>query len=190
MKKVCTLEINESIQEAQIVYQMKLSDIADQAHMSETTLWKMRNGQARTPDKIMSLAKATKNPKPIQAFCFKDCQIGQKLGFVPLNNIVRNQALMMYRSQTETKEFFEKLEDMATASMNDKQPNEYSQEEEQKYFEGFQEMLDVLHCFIEIVFEAMKIWGLKRIIGEIKKHNQKCIDRGYVREKSAYKETQ
>lgn len=179
---MCTLEINKSIENCEL----PLDEIAYRSHISPKTLWELRKGKRKTADKIFALSKAINEPGLIQAYRFDEDPISQQIGFVPLNSVDRSHVVILVRAKVETQEFFNKIDQMVIVSMNKQTSEQYSKADEEVFFDGFHEMLDVMHNLEEYFFESMRTWGIDRISKEVKKHNEKCIARGYAINKEAF----
>ncbi|WHH59122.1 hypothetical protein [Petroclostridium sp. X23] len=132
-------------------------------------------------DAAFSIAHVVDNPNIVRKYCHENCIIGQSLELVPLNNVDLSMNGILVKCRREGKEFYEILEDLEEVCLNKKSAADYSKNEEDIFFSAFHEMLDVLHCCQELVAATIRKWGLRRVITEIQKHNQKCRSRGYVK---------
>ena len=137
-----------------------------------------RGVRAPSPDMVVELADIYKEPFLTQRYCKSNCAIGKSYSYEILDNIDLNLSNVALKLLEEHRESHDVLSDVLILITNKKSISDFSYTEMQRLKENVHELLDTEHT-IEIFKIALnKFLNMKELIAE---HNQKCIDRGYVK---------
>ena len=172
-------EIRETVE---AIPDLNYKSIEEQAGLGKKVIYKITSHEKTlNSDDAFAIAQVVDNPNILRKYCTENCVIGRSLQLEPLNNVDLGFNSILVKSRGENKEFTEMFEDFEDVVLNKKSSKDYNQEEEKRFFKAFHEMLDVLHCLQELIAASIRKWGLRRVIAEIRKHNQKCRKRGYIK---------
>ena len=111
-------------------------------------------------------------------FCRYSCSIGERYCYEPLNAVDTSPVAILTKYRDEKREVDTVLGGLISAVLNKRDGEDLSPCEKTVFERAFQELLDVEH-----VIEVLKLAAARFIDvpGAIAKHNQKCIDSGYVK---------
>lgn len=138
------------------------------------------------PDVVLQMCRVYRQPDLTIRYCKKHCPIGQTYSYEILNNIDMNLTAVIMKLTIELKEAVRATEILQELVINKKSKADFTREEWDRFTVAVLEFFDVEHNI-----EIMKL-ALEELTEEVdlipelvKQHNQKCLDRGYVRKEKA-----
>ena len=151
--------------------------------LSGDAILKMENGRRNLqPDYIPSLSRALESPEMIQDYC-RVCPIGQKFGFVQLNNVDLHPLSVARSMKEEAGEVVDSLEAVEDIQSR-RGPFSALYEGQIKQAErAADEVIDVLHngwILLEVLAREMGV----DLEDAFQRHNDKCYQRGYTQTKT------
>lgn len=157
--------------------------VATLIHNSPRAVESWEKNQAMpSADTIVRLAEIYKAPELPQAYCKYMCAIGRHFAYVPLNNIDVNPAAILLKLQQEKREVDRIMDRLCDLVINKRTAQDFTEAEIREIEKCIQEVFDLGHV-IEELKRAVALWlDLKEAI---RKHNDKCLQRGYVRTKES-----
>lgn len=167
--------------EARKAVGMSIEEAAFQVHIAPRTLIKYEHGETVPgPDVVLGMSKAYKKPWLTQIYCKHYCAIGQAYSYEVLNNVNLDPPSIMLKLIGEMKEAQAVLNRMLELAVNKNSREDFSQPEWSEFTKCLGEFLDVEHN-IECLKISLGNWC--DVSELIRQHNQKCLDKGYVKEK-------
>lgn len=137
-----------------------------------------RGVRSPSPGIVVELAAIYKEPFLTQRYCKYNCAIGQAYSYEILDNVDLNISNIALKLLEEHRESHEVLTEILVLITNKKSIKDFKESELQQLKKNVHELLDTEHS-IEIFKIALnKFIDMKEMIAE---HNQKCIERGYVK---------
>jgi hypothetical protein len=111
------------------------------------------------------------------AYCRYECPIGQKYSYEVLNNVDLSPVAILTKFIDEKQEVDALLNELMVTVLNKNGESDLNLEEKAKLEKATLELLDLEH-----VIETLKLqlWRFLNIGKLIKKHNEKCKNKGYV----------
>lgn len=142
------------------------------------TTWNYLNGETPvTPEFVLRFAQATRHPEVISIFRQQEDPIGQRYDYVYLDNINTDPISVLAKLQSELKELQDIYTNLFALTINKRNIEDFTAEETGIFETYVQELLDVEHN-IQVFKLSLARWT--DIEPFVQRHNQKCIDRGYV----------
>lgn len=132
-----------------------------------------------SPGMVVELADIYKEPFLTQRYCRYNCAIGQAYSYEILDNIdLDNLSNIALKLLEEHRESHDVLAEILVLITNKRTKKDFTDYEYERLKKNVHELLDTEHT-IEIFKIALnKFIDMKEMIAE---HNQKCIERGYVK---------
>lgn len=136
-----------------------------------------------TPKFALGLSKATNHPEITHIYCHEECPIGQAYSYIHLDAVNTDPISVLAKLQGELQELQDIYTYLFAVTVNKRSIKDFKEAEEKAFEDYIQELLDVEHN-IQVFKIALARWV--DITPFIQRHNQKCIDHGYVKkEKTA-----
>ena len=133
-----------------------------------------------SPGMVVELAQIYQEPFLTQRYCKYNCAIGKAYSYEILDGVDLNLSNVALKLLEEHRESHDVLTETLTLITNKRSKLDFTEEEISKLKINVHELLDTEHT-IEIFKIALnKFIDMKEMIAE---HNQKCIDRRYVKDK-------
>lgn len=161
------------------VANMTVEYAASKIPVHERTLINYESG-SRIPgaDVALRMADIYKAPDLTQQYCRKYCPIGQAFSYEILDNVNTDLPSIMMKLRSEMKEADNVLDEMQELGINKNSRGDFTDWEWKQLVKCIHEFMDVEHN-IEILKIALGKWSdVSEIINQ---HNEKCIQRGYVK---------
>lgn len=137
------------------------------------------------PDVVLRMAREYRNPNLTIRYC-RECPIGEVYSYEYLDNIDKSIPAVTMKLVNELKEAVEAMDSIIEISVNKRNKQDFTEQEWTQFVQAIHELLDVEHN-IEIMKIALE--GLTEevdLVPElVRDHNQKCLDRGYIKKEKA-----
>jgi len=139
------------------------------------------------PDVVLGMSRAYRRPEMTQIYCREFCAIGREYGYDYLDAVSLDPMTVLAKLGQELHEAEEVYSKMVYLAVNKRSREDFTAEEWEEFLTCALELLDVEHNV-----EAFKIslgrWCDESVVNLIRRHNEKCLARGYVRPKQTKKE--
>lgn len=157
---------------------MSREEAAFRLHVAPRTLaYYEAHEKIPPPEVVLKMSEIYREPMLTLRYC-RQCPIGQKYGYVVLDNVNLDPATVLLKLQEEYKEAGNVLDRILQLTINKNRREDFSDEEWQEYMKLNHELWDLEHN-IEMHKACLARWcDMAELIEE---HNQKCRDRGYVK---------
>jgi hypothetical protein len=133
------------------------------------------------PDVVLAVSKILKKPWLTQLYCRHHCAIGEAYSYEVLTGVNLDPASVLLKLVGEMLEAQAVLQRMLEIAVNKNTREDFSQAEWSEFVKCLGEFLDVEHN-IECLKISLGKWC--DVSELIKQHNQKCWERGYIKEKA------
>lgn len=139
------------------------------------------------PDVVLKMSQVYRQPELIVRYC-RECPIGQAYNYDILDNVDKTLTTVIAKLITELKEAIKAAEVLLELSINKKCRKDFTNDEWLIFLQAVGEFIDVEHNveFLKLVLEELteEVGLVPEIVA---RHNQKCRDKGYIKEKAPSK---
>jgi len=164
---------------------LSLFDAADRINVSTRALaYYEAKQRAPGPDVVLRMSQEYRRPDLTVRYC-RECPIGTVYTYELLDNIDMSLPAVIMKLIAELREAMSAADALLDLVVNKRSKNDFSSEEWQKFLKAVHEFIDVEHNIeiLKIVLEGLT--EEKNLIPKlVSRHNQKCRERGYIKEKT------
>lgn len=136
-----------------------------------------------SPDIVLEMSRVYRKPEMTMRYCRKVCAIGNAYSYEVLDAVSTDLAHIVLKLAEEIEEAREMLGKAMRLVINKQTKQDFSDRDWSELRQIVLEFLDVEHS-VEVLKVAL---GRMVDVAEfVKAHNQKCRERGYVKQKAAF----
>lgn len=160
---------------------LSIEEASFQLHIAPRTLCKYEAGETTPPPEVvLNMGEVYNEPRLTARHCRYKCAIGHRYCYEILDNVDLSPIAILTKFAEEKKEVDQLLGRLLSTVLNKRSRDDLTGDEAKELENDTLELLDLEH-----VIETMKfaLWDFLDIAGLIRKHNDKCIQRGYIKTK-------
>ena len=133
-------------------------------------------------DVVLRMSKVYERPEMTKVYCRNFCSIGRELAYEYLDAVSLDPFSVLIKLRQELEEAQTVYDKMLFAVINKRNREDFTAEEWRTFMACVSELFDVEHN-LETLRISLSYWCSESVIAMVNQHNEKCINRGYVRQK-------
>ena len=161
---------------------LSIEEAAFRLHIAPRTLQNYENITTPPADVVLGMSREYRAPELTNSYGREVCAIGRAFSYEVLDNVDSSLPCVILKLISEMEEAQKAMNKLIWLSVNKKTRSDFTETEWAEFTEALQVFFDVEHNIEVLKLTLAKMTDVSELIHQ---HNQKCLQRGYTKRKTA-----